>query len=250
MKNIFSCLLVSVCFFATIFSQTNNYNPDSLSIEIKNSELKIRSANSIIYEKKFDHPTGFFADLDEDGLNEYLVIDSSSINNFPFFTLYVFNTIDSLYLVDSIKSGSTAPYLFNISSDENNPNEAGKTIIVTGNYLFDQFNLDKENIFLPVNCWLYEGSSLFLINDEVYDFFLNENDSIINFIEEYFSSHPENCSSSENVKSAIASAYANYLNAGEKSIASQFLKKYYLCDDIEQFKIKLNSLIKNDLNED
>lgn len=251
MKNIFPCLLFYFCFYAAIFSQTNSYSPDSLIIEINNSNLKVRSFdNSIIYQKHFSNPTGFFADLDDDGLNEYIVIDSALINNFPFFTLYIFNTIDSLYLVDSIESGFRAPYLSNVSIDQNNSDETGKTIIVSGNYLFDQFNLNKENIFLPINCWLYENSSLFLVNDEVYDFFLSENDSIINFIEEYFSSHPKNCSSSENIKSAAGAAYANYLNAGEKSIASQFLKKYYLCDDIEQFKVKLNSLIKNELNED
>ncbi len=42
----------------------------------------------------------------------------------------------------------------------------------------------------------------------------------------------------------IAAVYANYINAGEKSVASQFLKNYYLCEDLEQFKQKLNELIK------
>lgn len=249
MRNIFSFLLICFCFSKMIFSQTIDYNPDSFSVEINNSELQVRNQEKIIiYQKRFSNPTGFYADLDNDASNEYLVIDSNQINNLPFFTLYIFNTIDSFYLADSIKSGSLQPYISNISNDENNSNEAGKTIIISGNSDFDEFNSANKNIFLPINCWLYDGTALFLINDEVYDLFLSENDSIINFIDQYYSSNNKNCASSEFVKPAIAAAYANYLNAGEKSIASQFLKNYYLCDDVEQFKNKLVSLMKNDLN--
>ena len=52
-----------------------------------------------------------------------------------------------------------------------------------------------------------------------------------------------NCSTSQLYKGIVASVYANYLNAGEQSLATQMLKKYYLCDDIELFKQEIIDLI-------
>ena len=74
----------------------------------------------------------------------------------------------------------------------------------------------------------------FLVNDEVYNVFINENESIINYLDDYLNDNSKNCKTSITVKAAIAAAYANYINAGEKSVASQFLKNYYLCEDLEQ----------------
>ncbi|MEJ2494947.1 MAG: hypothetical protein P8Y79_11545 [Ignavibacteriaceae bacterium] len=155
------------------------------------------------------------------------------------FTLYIFSTTDQFSFIDSIVSGTTEPY-------ETTSGDLGGTIVVSGNTDFEQFNKVNGNYFIPINCWRYENSAIFLVNDEVYNVFINENESIINYLDDYFNDNPKNCMGTDTVKAAIAAAYVNYTNAGEKSVASQFLKNYYLCKDLPEFRKELNELIKGD----
>jgi hypothetical protein len=45
---------------------------------------------------------------------------------------------------------------------------------------------------------------------------------------------------SRKLQSAISAAYVNYMNAGEVTLASKFIKKYYPCGDINRFIEKIN----------
>ncbi|MGE5795211.1 MAG: hypothetical protein ACM34N_00425, partial [Ignavibacteria bacterium] len=113
---------------------------------------------------------------------------------------------------------------------------------VTGNPVFDRYNMNTEFFFSPLNCWKYESSQVFLVNEEMYELLLTENENIIEFIEDY-SRDSYNCTFTKEILGAVTSAYVNYVNAGETAIASQFLRKYYLCSDFDQLKIELQKML-------
>jgi hypothetical protein len=234
-----------VLFFLLLFSinllaQNDTLGFDSFYLTFRNTELAVFNNNGrIIYQKKFINPNPYTSDLNDDNSDEYLVLDSTMNNNIPWFTLYIYNTKDKFAFVDSIISGSTSPY-------ETTSGDLGGTIIISGNTDFEQFNNGKDNYFIPINCWRYEDSAIFLVNDEVYNVYMNENESIINYLDDFYNDNPKNCSSSNEAKAAIAAAYVNYINAGEKSVASQFLINYYFCEDLQKFKKNLNDLIKGE----
>ena len=231
-------LFLSFIFSSNIFAQSDTLSFDNCYLMMQGNVLKVFNNNDqILYQKEFMNPDPYTSDLNDDNINEYLVLDSTLKSNKPWYTLFIFNTKDNFSFIDSIVSGSTQPY-------ETTSGEIGGTIIVAGNPDFEQFNQSDENYFIPINCWHYEDSAVVLVNDEVYNAFLNENESIINYLDDYFSSNSKSCQASVLLKAPVAAAYANYINAGEKSVASQFLKNYYLCDDLDQFKQKLNELIK------
>lgn len=238
MKNF---VLSFLLFFSiNLFAQEDTLSFDNFYLTFQNKELNVfDNNNEIIYQKKFINPNPYTSDLNDDNSDEYLVLDSTVNKGMPWFTLYIYNTTDQFSLIDSIVSGTTEPY-------ETTSGDLGGTIIVSGNTDFEQFNKVSANYFIPINCWRYEDSAIFLVNDEVYNVFINENESIINYLDDYFNDNPKSCTETDSVKAAIAAAYVNYINAGEKSVASQFLKNYYLCEDLPKFQQKLNELIKGD----
>jgi hypothetical protein len=233
--------------FSFIFITNNSYSQDNFTFDLFNASvtgpvLKVNDTQGeAIYSKSFSGPAATEFDLDDDGVNELLIIDSSKQANKPFYTLYIYNTIDSFYLADSVISGSSEPY--QLQSDETEG-----IIIVTGNPEFERYNTDPENLFLPINCWKYEAGELFLVNDEVYDIFEIRIDELTEVLENIYSESKKECSTSRKVKSAIAAIFTDCINAGDKSIASQFVKNYYFCEDIEQFLQELNSLTKPEDN--
>ena len=220
------------------FCQGKTYNFNSFSVKIENNLLQeYDSNNQVVLDKKFNDPRDFTADLDGDGVDEYLVIDITKQIHGNFFTLYIFNTIDSFYVADSIPSGYLEPY-------ETASEETGGTIIITGNPVFDSLNTDTGETFVPINCWKYDNGEIFSVNDEVYNVFISENDTLLDIIDSYYEENDNECTSTNKIRAAIAAAYANYLSAGDKILAAQFLKKYYHCKDMEVFKQNINALLK------
>ena len=116
-------------------------------------------------------------------------------------------------------------------------------IIETGIPEFAVFNQTANAVSLPINLWKVENNELFLVNDELYEPFIFENANLIQLVEYYTSDTTKDCSTSQLYKGIIASAFTNYMNAGEQSLAAQMLKKYYMCDDIENFKQEIIDLI-------
>jgi hypothetical protein len=210
---------------------------DLFTAQLEDSTLIVKDNGGVtIFEMAFNNPHDYTVDLDGDSVDEYIVIDSSGTTDFPDYTIYIFNTIDAFTLADSIRSGTTEPYdMFS--------NEEGGEIIVTGNPDFESFSQDDSDTFLPINCWKYDSGQIYLVNDDIYDLFIQENDEIIDYLDSFYESGEYNCEITKQIKSAIAAAYANYLNAGEVTLASQFIKKYYLCSDINDFIKNINQIL-------
>ncbi|MFO7444860.1 MAG: hypothetical protein R6W90_00770 [Ignavibacteriaceae bacterium] len=235
-------LFFSFLLYTSFCFPQESFSFDIFSARLDNSTLLVSDAGgNVFYRHTFNNPSAIEYDLDDDGIGELLLLDSSGVNGKNLYKVFIYNTVDSFYLVDSIISGSYEPY-------ETVSQEIGSTIIITGNAECEIYNGNSEFVFLPLNCWKYEAGEVYLINDEIYELFITENEAITDFIDEYFSSNINNCNTTERLKPAIMSAYINYINAGEKSIASQFIKKYYLCGDIEKFTLELNNLAQTENN--
>ncbi len=234
-------ILISLLIFLTLgfnsYSQTRNFSFNKYNVKIENSKLDAADKSGKIFlEMNFNNPRFLTSDFDADGNKELLVIDESKDSARSLFTLYIFNTADSFYVADSISSGYFEPSIYF-------SREANKNIIVTGNAKFDTLNKNIEDTFVPINCWIYEKGEVFSVNDEVYNIFISENEKLIDVIDDYFSSNSEDCNTTESIKAAIAAVYANYMSAGDKILAAQFLKKYYHCKDLEKFKQAINDLL-------
>lgn len=229
--------------FNTAFSQ-RTFTFDLFTAQLQDSILTVKdNGDKIIFEMTFNNPHDFTVDLDGDGVNEYIVIDSSGTIDLPDYYIYIFNTIDEFSLADSIHSGTTEPY--DMFSDEE-----GGEIIVTGNADFEFFNGDDPDtdIFLPINCWKYESGQVYLINSDIYDLYIQENEEIIDYLDSFTDSGEYTCDLSRQNQSAIAAAYANYLNAAEVTLASQFIKKYYKCADENEFLRNINQILNQGAN--
>jgi hypothetical protein len=235
--------LLSFCVFLNLLPQISFTQNEPYHLNFVENTLKVTtSEDTIIFKKTFSHPFIFSSDLDGDNLEEILVIDSLYNIGDTNFILYVFNTLDSMYLADSINSGSVYPYVAF-------PGEIEGLIIVSGNPDFSYLSANRQDLndgskmkTLPVNCWKFEDGEIFLVNRELYEIFVNENEAILSTIENFQSDYSDNCAKSKAIKSLIASAYINYLNAGENASAENFLKTFYQCDDFENFKKELDNL--------
>ncbi len=231
-------ILFLLIFSSQVFAQNEIYDYGTFFLTIENSTLKaFRPDSTIFYQKKFFDPQDFSVDLDSDNVDEFIITDCSLSGGKKNYALYVYCTLDTFYLVDSVNSGLMEPY-------QTISKELKTTLLVTGSPDFDSLNSSDSLIFLPLNFWKYEEGGLFLANASVYDLFISENDDIIDFIEDYYLRSGKSCASTSKIKAAVASGYINYYNAGEKSLASLFLKKYYLCGDAEDFKNNILKLLK------
>lgn len=228
-------IIILIILFGIETGAQQEYNFNNYKIIVGKSDIGIKAGEKIIEDFKFNDPSEFLVDLDGDSLDDFLVIDHISKGERDMYTVYLFNTIDTVYIVDSIQSGYFLPY-YTLSD------ELGEVIIITGNADFIKYE-NGEGQFIPISCYKYESGEILLINDELYDLFILENEAILEYIDEYFSSNVNNCTNTLKVISALASAYANYINAGEPTLAHQLIMNYYFCDDCEEFVSGINQLI-------
>ena len=211
---------------------TFNFSGDSLTVQ--------DSSGQEIYSQKFQNPYGYLSDLDADGNDELLVQDSSStLDNQILYELYVYNVIDTFYLAGKINSGTTTPY-------ETESGEIEGLIIVTGNPDFSYLNENSEYVLLPLNCWKFDEGGIYSVNNLVYDQFMNANNNILSTLDNILSGRESLCDSTADVKSLIASAYINYLNAGENASASNLMRTYYPCEDASSFRQELDSIFQKE----
>lgn len=219
----------------SILSAQQEYTFNDFIVSVSARNMSVFSEGQLIYSREFINPVANSADLDNDGLNDLVIIERRDESDTAVFTVYLFNTIDSFYLADTIASGYYEPYLTFIE-------EIGEIIIVTGNSDFMHYTNDKE-YFLPLNCYKYDSGEILQVNDELYDIFMAENEAILEYIDEYFAENEKNCTNSRNQASAIATAYANYVNAGEPTLARKLVVQYYFCDDGKELIQQLDGLL-------
>lgn len=236
MNRLLFLILILSSLYNCGFSQ-QAYTFDLFTAQIQNSRLTVKdNGGKTVLDMRFNNPHDYSIDLDGDSVDEYIVIDSVGTSFLPSYEIYIFNTIDEFALADSIASGVTEPY--DIFS-----NEEGGEIIVTGNKDFEIFNVNDSDIFLPINCWKYDSGHVYIVNDDIYNLFIQENDEIIDYLDSFSESGSYDCDTGKQVKSAIAAGYANYVSAGEVTLASQFLKKYYPCDEVNNFLKNINEIL-------
>jgi len=233
----------STLFIAFLFSQialtaqvdTTFFNSYLVLVDVNFMKVEDAKGDSV-FQKQFYRPYEYLADIDADQFDELIVVDSIITDGKLSFAIYLFSGEDNFKLIDSIYSGSFFPF---ITYSE----EIESMIIETGIPEFEIFNLESEAVSLPINLWKIENDELFLINDELYEPFIFENTNLVQLIDYYTHDKPINCSTTKFYEGIISSAFANYINAGEQSLAAQMLKKYYACDDIENFKLVIMNLI-------
>ena len=229
------CSFLLIVLFVPFLYPQQEYNFNNYSASVRGKSLEVKKEGKFAFIMEFSDPQEYIADFDNDGLEDLMIVNRYKSGDRFDYTAYLFNTIDSFYIADSIHSGCYEPF-FTVSD------EIGEIIIIAGNSEFSKLTAGIEQ-FLPVNCYKYESGEIMKINDELYDIFISENEDILEYIEDFFSNHDKNCGSTMQIIPAVASAYANYCNAGEPTLAHQLISNYYYCDDKEEFVSRLNELI-------
>ncbi|MEI7811173.1 MAG: hypothetical protein WCJ01_01975 [Ignavibacteria bacterium] len=235
MKNLL--LLLSLCAFFDIFAQDTTFTIENYRIDLRQFTLTVSNVNSKVYDKTFFSPMGYSLDMNNDGIEELIISDYQQIAGFEYYTIYVFNTSGSFYQTDSIYSGLKEPYF--IYQDE-----IEALVLVTGSPDFDSMNsTGLETAFSPLTCWCFDDSSLAIVNDRLYDIFLEENTNNIAVLKLFYEEQGKDCRITEIMKPVIASIYINYIRADETAMAERTISQYYYCDDREKFRQVLINLL-------
>ena len=103
-----------------LFPQEDSTKVDSTSVDLDNFTVKLNdnllqvysNEGSLMFSQKFENPVFTTADLDSDAVDEYILIDYKILDQKKDYTVFVYNTIDTFYCVDSIRSGFYEPYVF------------------------------------------------------------------------------------------------------------------------------------------
>ncbi len=217
-------------------AHVHSVSTPSYSFTIKDNILTVTTDGTTVYQKTFYHPDGYTTDMDGDNNNEYVVIDSIAAGVDSYFNLYIYNTLDSFYLVDSVLSGDTKPY-------ETASEDVEGILFATGNPAYDKLSSLNDVSFSTLNFWKFVEGSIYLVNSEVYDLYIEGNNEIIQIIDSYIETKGLNCNTSKEILGAVAAVFGNYLSAGEDTLAIKFLKEYYLCADIDQLEQELRNII-------
>jgi len=230
-------LIIIVLIQFNVHAQKDTIVFNSFIVRFDNNYMIAESKNnSTIYKKQFNLPYYYTVDADGDGLVELVVVDSVVSDTKTTFYIYIYSGTHEFKLVDSIYSSTYFPCL-------SYAEEISSIIIETGNPDFEIFNERGESSSLPINVWKMEDEKIILVNDEVYEPFLFENANYVLLLDYYLGSDSAECDEVSTQKGIIASAYANYINAGELSLGENFLNKYYTCPDKLDFKQQILDLI-------
>ena len=219
------------------FAQDNIFSTESFIINLSGSNLTAENLErTVIFQKSFKNPAGVVVDLDNDNNVEFLVNDFSIIDGRKHYFTYIYNTLDTFYLMDSIYSGLKKPY-YTFSYELN------EVILISGSPDFDTLNTNQlDEIYSPLICWGFLGTEFGIVNDKLYDIFLTENEKHIDFIDSVYRVNIKSCGTSQLVRSIIAAVFINYLYADEKTMAEKSFYQYYDCDDKEKFKSSIQKL--------
>lgn len=229
--------LIFFLFIESHYAQIDTTAFNSYLVLAQFNVINIYNADGLkVFSKEFRNPYNYLADIDNDQLDEMVIVDSINSDKGLAFVIYFYSGDEDFKLIDSIDSGSFFPF---ITYSE----EIESMIIETGNPEFEQFNFLSDANSLPINLWKIDNDTLIQVNDELYDPYILENTNLLQLLDYYAHNKGFDCSTSQFYKGMAASAFANYINAGEQALAYSMLKKYYLCDDLEIFKQEIINLL-------
>lgn len=213
-----------------------NVQIDSTVYKLADNVLYLYDSDKTVVETKtFHNAEDYLEDLDGDGIDELLIVDAETKNNNPVFTIYVYAWDEGLYLVDSIYSGQTEPFVtFN--------EEVNANVIISGIPELDSllYNKTENPPFTPSHFHTFDGDTLINVDFDLYNTYFDANSTIITYIENLFQEDSVTCANSHAMISEIASIYINYIHAAEYSLANQFLKENYVCPDYDILKVFLD----------
>jgi hypothetical protein len=228
-----SLFLALLLFQIQAYSQTAK--KDSASVPpysfIDNTLFLYDSLGQVIDSKQFHNADDYLEDLDGDDVDELVIIDREAKGDTDLFTTYVYALDDAYYLVDSIYSGRTEPYLdFN--------EELNASVIVSGIPGLDSllYSGVQDTVFSPVHIIAFDGDSLICADSTIYNTYMDENSEINTYIEDRMQDKDAGCSDSHAMLSAIISIYVNYRHASEYALANPFFSMYYVCPDKDVVK--------------
>jgi len=225
-----------ICFLVLIIPEIRGQSLDDVNILINkdSTSVTVKYSGQTLSIDGLSSPKILGAELNNDDKSELIVTSKNKQSGLTTFSAYILNLYDSLYVIDSVKSGVLEPFM--TYSDEISSN-----LLIIGYPELDSLNLANGTSYSPLNVLMYDGSKLYSANDEVYNIFIVETEELTGILD----SKPiiTDCQFSREHSSLIASIYINYVNAGELSLATMFLKNYYLCTDYIVFKDYLRNLL-------
>ena len=125
-------------FTIALNAQDKNYQFGSFQIFVAGNKVSVLAeTDSIIIERNFFNIIELTTDLDLDGNSEFIVFEKDTLLHSGYI-IYLFNTLDEFFLIDSIVAGKTIPSV--IISDE-----IDYPLILSGNPDFEIFFSVKLN---------------------------------------------------------------------------------------------------------
>lgn len=225
-----------ICFLLLLLTESRGQSYDDVSIKISgdSTSVTIQNQGQSFSLGGLSSPKILDAELNNDERGELIVINRHENGELTTYSAYVINLSDSICVIDSLRSGIVEPFL--VYSEEVTSN-----LLIIGYPEIDSLNRASAGKYSPINALMYDGSKIYSVNEEVYSLFIEETEDLLKILDE----KPilTGCEFTRENSSLIASIYINYVNAGELSIASLFLKNYYLCTDYVVYKEYLRNLL-------
>lgn len=225
-----------LCFLLLLPHVSRGQSHDELSIKISgdSSVITIQYPGKSFTLGGLSSPKILDAELNNDEKGELIVINRHANEGLTTYSAFIINLFDSIYIIDSVKSGIVEPFL--VYSDE-----VSSTLLIIGYPELDSLNRISSGKYSPINALMYDGNKIYSVNEEVYSLFIEETEDLLAILD----SKPiyTGCEFTKENSSLIASIYINYVNAGELAMGSVFLKNYYLCTDYVVYKEYLRNLL-------
>ncbi|NUN07874.1 MAG: hypothetical protein HUU54_01730 [Ignavibacteriaceae bacterium] len=204
----------------------------------ENSLIVLDSLGAVIFSRDFKSVSNsFFLDFDADGTDELYIEESEIKNSETFYSCYFIRTLDSVYLIDSIGSGVTRPY-HEFNEDLNS------LVLVTGDaYVDSLITLSRNKLLVtPKVYWLFDGTEVFSVDEEMYDVYMAENDDLMILLNDFKKAVKDDCRLSDNYRGIIITVFINYLFAKEQVLAYRFIEEFSDCREIKDILDKLTEI--------
>jgi hypothetical protein len=222
----------------SIYSQDLENDSIKVSVSLEGNALVARdTVGEVVDSWTFHAPELYRIDLDGDESDEIVIIDNNQKNNLSDYTLYIFTVENGLELADSLYSGRLEPVIeFN--------EELNSTLICTGIHQLDSllYLTGQDTIIVPRRYSVFDGNEIINVSSDLYSYYMDQNDAILGDYTSLVENGTIECNEGDKLMSIIFTVYYNYLQAGENSLANNFLSSYHSCPKFSKLKSLLDSL--------